>query len=53
LLCIHCSRVFFIVVYCVCVLFECVVTLCNVLLVGCVLLLNYCHRATTQLQLNK
>jgi hypothetical protein len=34
------------------VLFECVVTLC-MLLVCCVLLLYYCHRAKTQLQLNK
>jgi hypothetical protein len=34
-------------------LFECVVTFVYVLLVCCVLLLYYCHRAKTQLQLNK
>jgi hypothetical protein len=46
LLCIHCGRVFFIVVFCVCVLFECVVTLCNVCYLS---VMSYCFTTATGL----
>jgi hypothetical protein len=36
-----------------CVLIECVVTSCNVCYLSVMSLLYYCHRAKTQLQLNK
>jgi hypothetical protein len=48
LLCIHCGKVSLIVVFfLMCCYFV------YVLLVCCVLLLYYCHRAKTQLHLNK
>jgi hypothetical protein len=50
LLCIHCGRVSFNVVFCVLYLIECVVTSCNVCYLSVVYLLYYCHRATTHLQ---
>jgi hypothetical protein len=54
LLCIHCFRVSFTVVFFVyCVLIECVVTSCNVYYMSVVSLLYYCHRAKTQMQSNK
>jgi hypothetical protein len=53
LLCIHCGRVSFTVVFVYCVLIECVVTSCNVYYMSVVSLLYYCHRAKTQLQSNK
>jgi hypothetical protein len=53
LLCIRCGEVSLIVIFCV----FCFVWMCRyfvyVLLVWCVLLLYYYHRAKTQLQLNK
>jgi hypothetical protein len=52
LLCIHCGRESFNVVFCVVYLIECVVTSCNVCYLSVVYLLYYCHRAKTHLQSN-
>jgi hypothetical protein len=52
LLCIHCGRVSFNVVFCELCLTECVVTSCNVCYLSVVYLLYYCHRAKTHLQSN-
>jgi hypothetical protein len=50
LLCIHCGRVSFNVVFCVLCLIECVIISCNVCYLSVVYLLYYCHRAKTHFQ---
>jgi hypothetical protein len=50
LLCIHCGRLSFNVVFCVLCLIECVVISCNVCYLSVMYLLYYCHRAKTHLQ---